>query len=296
MPATLSPRNDVVFKLLFADARNRGLLRALLNAVLQPSRPIVSVDVINPEIHRDSIDDRGLVLDILAVHDDGTRTDVEMQAYPQPALPERALYHWARLFRDGIGRGDDFAALRPCRVIFFLAHRQLPGTRVHSTFGAREKHDGTLLSDALEIHTVELPKLGDMAPTTEPADAAVLDWARFLAAETDEERRRMATHNPDIDQANEALERLSQDPTARVLAQWREDQLRLLQVERAEVRRLGREEGLRTAIETLCQVLALELSPPRRAALAAMRGAELTALLEHLGRERAWPQAWPPGA
>ena len=106
----------------------------------------------------------------------------------------------------------------------------------------------------------------------------------------------MATHNPDIDQANEALERLSQDPTARVLAQWREDQLRLLQVERAEVRRLGREEGLRTAIETLCQVLALELSPPRRAALAAMRGAELTALLEHLGRERAWPQAWPPGA
>ena len=109
----------------------------------------------------------------------------------------------------------------------------------------------------------------------------------------------MATNNPDIAQANEALERLSQDPTARFLAQWREDQLRLLQVERAEVRRLGREEGreeaLRAAIEALAEVLAIELPPPRRATLAAMRGAELTALLEHLRRERGWPSERPPG-
>jgi len=295
MAHTLSPRNDVVFKLLFADARNRDLLLSLLNAVLQPPRPIVSVDVVNPEIQRDAVDDRGLVLDILAVHGDGTRTDVEMQSYLQPALPGRALYHWARLFRHGIGRGDDYAALRPCRVVFLLAHRQLPGARVHSTFRALEVHDGTLLSDVLEVHTVELPKLRE-APQTDPADVAVLDWARFLAAETDEERRRLATHNPDIDKANEALERLSQDPNARVLAQWREDQLRLRQVELAEVERRGREEGMRTAVvavEALCEVLGLELSPARRAVLGAMTAAELTALLEHVRRERAWPLAPP---
>ncbi|MBN2194826.1 MAG: PD-(D/E)XK nuclease family transposase, partial [Polyangiaceae bacterium] len=56
--------------------RNRDLLIALLNAVLQPARPIVSVDVVNPEIQKDAVNDRGLVLDILAVHDDKPRTDV----------------------------------------------------------------------------------------------------------------------------------------------------------------------------------------------------------------------------
>src|SRR5512145_2047682 len=101
MAETLNPRNDAVFKLLFADERNRELLIALLNAVLQPARPIVSVDVVNPEIQKDAVDDRGLVLDILAVHDDKTRTDVEMQSYELKAMPKRALYNWARVFRDG---------------------------------------------------------------------------------------------------------------------------------------------------------------------------------------------------
>ncbi|HOU91719.1 MAG TPA: Rpn family recombination-promoting nuclease/putative transposase, partial [Polyangiaceae bacterium] len=156
MPPTLDPKNDVVFKLLFSDERNRDLLRSLLNAVLQPPRPVVSVEVINPEIQKDAVDDRGLVLDILAVDDRGTRTDVEMQAYAQEAMPERALYHWARLYRDGRGRGDAFAALLPCRVIFILTHPELLGVRVHSIFRVLEAHDGDLLSDALEIHTVEL--------------------------------------------------------------------------------------------------------------------------------------------
>ena len=48
MAETLNPRLDVVFKLLFADERNRDLLVSLLNAVLQPARRIVSVQVVNP--------------------------------------------------------------------------------------------------------------------------------------------------------------------------------------------------------------------------------------------------------
>jgi len=308
MPPTLDPKNDVVFKLLFSDERNRDLLRSLLNAVLQPPRPIVSVEVINPEIRKDAVDDRGLVLDILAVDDRGTRTDVEMQAYAQEAMPERALYHWARLYRDGLGRGDAFAARLPCRVIFILTHPELLGVRVHSIFRVLEAHDGDLLSDALEIHTIELTKLRE-ASGGDPGDGALLDWARFLAADTEEERRDVATHNPDIDQAREALDRLSQDPQARLLARWREDQLRLYRVELAareergrregheegrhegqqEGRQEGRQEGIRTAIEALCEVLAIELSPERRAALAAMDEAALDALLAHLRQHRAWP-------
>jgi predicted transposase/invertase (TIGR01784 family) len=293
MTATLSPRLDVVFKMLFADARNRRLLVALLNAVLQPPRPIVSVEVANPEIQKDAPDDRGLVLDVLAVHDDKTRTDVEMQADDRGAMGKRALYHWARMFRDGIGRGDDFAELYPCRVVFILAYCELPGTRVHSKFRALEVHDGTMLSDVLEIHTVELPKLADGA--AEPEDAQLLDWARFFAAETDEERRRLAMNNRDISEATDALERLSQDPKAQQLARWREDQLRMYRVELTAIEKRGvehgleqgREEGLREAVRVL---LGSELSAGREAALAAMGATQLTALIDHLRQHRRWPE------
>ncbi len=305
MPETLSPRNDVVFKLLFAAERSRPLLVSLLNAVLQPARPIVSVKVLNPEIQKEAVDDRGLVLDVLAEHDDGTRSDVEMQAQLRAAMPERALYLWASTFRDGLRRGQEVAEVRPCRVIFILAHRQLPGTRFHCTFRALEVHEGTSFSDAFEIHTVELPKLAP-ARQIDPEDVAVHDWARFLAAETDAERKEIAMRNPDIGKATEELDRLSQDPAARDLARWREDQLVLHEMElgaalrqareeglekgREAGREEGREEGVRTAIEALCDVLAIDLTPSRRSALEAMSTVELTALLDGLRQQRRWPE------
>jgi hypothetical protein len=47
----LDPKNDVVFKLLFADPRNERLLASLLTAVMQPASAIVQVAVIDPEVH-----------------------------------------------------------------------------------------------------------------------------------------------------------------------------------------------------------------------------------------------------
>ncbi|MBN2192874.1 MAG: PD-(D/E)XK nuclease family transposase [Polyangiaceae bacterium] len=150
-------------------------------------------------------------------------------------------------------------------------------------------HDGTLLSDAFEVHTVELPKLG-RARQIDPEDAAAHDWARFFAAETDEERKELAMRNQDIGKANQALERLSQDPAARDLARWREDQIRLYEMELGTAREEGREEGIRTAIEALCEVLGLELSPARRSVIVAMSASELTPLLESLKQHRRWPE------
>ena len=97
--AALSTRkNDVVFKILFAAERNRDLLIALLTAVLAPPSPIESAEVLNPEVDRKDWDDKGTVLDIRVRFADGRQVDVEMQAAPHPALRERALYYWSRVF------------------------------------------------------------------------------------------------------------------------------------------------------------------------------------------------------
>ncbi len=167
---------------------------------------------------------------------------------------------------------------------------------MHSVFQPREKHDGTLLSDRLEIHTVELTKLG--GGSIDPEDAALVDWVRFLAAQTDEERRRLAMTNRDIRQANQALEQLSQDPEAQRIARWREDQLRLYRMELATAERRGREEGreeglekgLQGTVRALCEMLGIELGPDKANALSTMRSAELSTLVDYLKRNRSWPE------
>ncbi|WP_437732642.1 hypothetical protein [Sorangium sp. So ce1335] len=50
----------------------------------------------------------------------------------------------------------------------------------------------------------------------------------------------------------------------------------------------GRTEGLRTGLRDLCELLAIELSPEREAALDAMKAAELLALRDRIKRERRW--------
>jgi hypothetical protein len=168
--------------------------------------------------------------------------------------------------------------------VFIFAYPELPGTRFHSTFRVLEIHDGTPLSDALEIHSVELPKLRPAAET-DPEDGALTLWGRFLAAETDEERREVAMRNPEVDKANEALERLSLDPSVRELARCREEALLLYRMELGEAARNGLVQG----IEALCDVLGITIDEHRRAITSAMSPVELQDLLATLRATRRWP-------
>ncbi len=134
-----------------------------------------------------------------------------------------------------------------------------------------------------------------------PVLGSLEDLTRALS-ETDEERRRLSMSNRDIEQATEALERLSQDPKAQELARWREDQLRLCRMELTTVERRGREEGLREGhqeglregqertVHQLCKAFGIEIGAERAKTLASMPLAELSALIDYLAQRRQWPE------
>jgi predicted transposase/invertase (TIGR01784 family) len=82
MRRTLDPKLDIVFKLLFADERNTALLISLLTAVLKPAHPITEVVLLNPEIERSAVLEKGAVLDVRVRLKDGAQVDIEMQAAP----------------------------------------------------------------------------------------------------------------------------------------------------------------------------------------------------------------------
>lgn len=240
-PPLLDPTLDVVFQLLFGAERNRALLRGFLTAVLRPASPITSLELLPASPERQDVDDKDTVLDLRVRFANGEQVDVEMQNRGGPAIRKRALYYWARLYAGEPERGSHYGQLRRCVVIFIANFRMLGGARFHSVFRSMEVTTGELLTEDHELHVLELPKLEAMSATNEePADVL---WGRFLSARTEAELEQLASRDPMLRRAKEALEELSADPQARLLAERRAAALRMHHVELTMTREEGEAAG-----------------------------------------------------
>ncbi len=243
MPKRLDPKLDVVFKILFAAQQNRDLLISLLTAVLRPSSPIVTVEVLNPEMPKELVTDKGSILDLRLKLADGRLIDVEMQANQQEGLRNRALFYWARMYSAQLGPGMGYDELQPCVTIFIMGQSELPSSRFHSTFELLEVHSSERFSDQLTVHFVELRKLPARS-TTSSGESLLEDWGRFLSARSDQELQETAMSNPVIAKAMDALDFLSAQPRVQELARQRELALAQYLTDQRGWTAKGRVEGL----------------------------------------------------
>ncbi|MBI5543692.1 MAG: Rpn family recombination-promoting nuclease/putative transposase [Deltaproteobacteria bacterium] len=312
MYARLDPKLDVVFKLLFAHPSNRELLISLLTAVLRPSSPIREVEILNPEIPKDMVADKGIVLDVHVRLEDGRHVDIEMQSTKQLSFSSRALFYLARMYSNNLHLGQDYGDLKSCVSILILDYPQWQTERFHCTFHVSEDRSHERFSDAIEIHTIELPKLPRLAESAkaEAGEQPLLAWSQFIAARSEEDLETLAMNNPVIAKARTALDRLSSDPEVQSLVEARlraEVGYKLeIAAVKAEGLREGKEEGLREgkeeglregearglreAVENMCRVLGIEWSPARQARVTAMEVQDLRHLLASLSRSRQWPE------
>jgi predicted transposase/invertase (TIGR01784 family) len=241
----LNPRLDVVFWMLFGAEQNRQLLISLLRAVLHPTTPIASVEVLHAQPERLSVDEKSIALDLRVRLANGEEVDVEMQSQRRPAQRQRALFYWSRLYSGQLQRGAPYADLQRCIVVWITDFTEMASARFHSIFRVLEVHDAEPLTSHLELHWVELPKLPKLLHRNDEPD--LVAWGKFLTAVADDELEALAKEYPVLKQAKEALDRLSADPEARLRAEQRELALFSnaldLTVARAEGKAEGRAEG-----------------------------------------------------
>ena len=170
MPIGIEPTVDYAFKRVFGRQENEESLCSLLNAVLR--RPvgqrIESVVILNPFLPLEAFDDKLSVLDIKARDESGRTFNVEMQIRLHHALRERVLFYWAKLYTEQLSEGEDYAELRPTisvLVVDDILFPELAGP--HHRFRLCEESRGTVFSDQIELHVLELPKfakrLSDLA-------------------------------------------------------------------------------------------------------------------------------------
>jgi predicted transposase/invertase (TIGR01784 family) len=277
---TLDPRVDLVFSLLFGAEQNRRLLIAFLNDVLRPAAPIESVEILPARPEAYDVQEKVVFLDLRVRLEGGEQVDVEMQTRRHIALRPRILFYWGRLYTGQLLRGESYSGLQRCAVVLIADFVELATPRFHSVFQARERSTGELLTDHLELHVLELPKLqGAVVGIDEPALAA---WCRFLSAETDDELETLAMQHPILKDAKEALDKLSADPDARERAERREIELKLYEYGAAIVRAEGRLEGKRSVLLSQLSTKFGELPSGLQPRLATATEADLDLWLKRL--------------
>ncbi len=145
--------NDIIFKFVFGSEGNEPALRALLNALLGFSgdHRIADLKLLNPDLTREHIIDKNVILDIRARDQAGRHYNIEVQIQSQTAYAKRALYYLARLYGGQLESGGSYKDL--CRTIgiSLLDFRLFEHNDLHSIYRMYDTAHQTGLEDALEI-------------------------------------------------------------------------------------------------------------------------------------------------
>ena len=110
----LNPQNDVAFKRIFGQEKNKDILLAMLNCVLakQIHKPLKEVHFVSPIQEGNTVYQKRSAIDVLCKDQDGCTYIIEMQVEKDSEFRERAQYYTAKAFANQSKKGDDYANLK----------------------------------------------------------------------------------------------------------------------------------------------------------------------------------------
>ena len=98
--------NDYIFKKVFAKDENNGELKDLLEAILEIE--IQKVEVKNPELPKDALDEKLSILDIKAQINEDTIIDIDMQVTNKYNIGERSSLYLSKLVAGQLSASQEY--------------------------------------------------------------------------------------------------------------------------------------------------------------------------------------------
>jgi predicted transposase/invertase (TIGR01784 family) len=227
--AFLPVKSDVIFRLFYAAERNQEFLVSLLKSMLRlPEDDYDEIEIADPHLLREFDDDKLAVVDVKLHTKSKKVVHIEIQLKVTPELQKRIIFYLAKLITEQIGSGDAYDDIKKVVSIIITDENLIPvSPGYHHRFIFYDSDAGVEFSDIIECHTLELRKLPSGADGTE-----LYDWAKFIAAETEEELTMITERNPQVGKAVVKLRELSADERARDLYERREKARRDIASER----------------------------------------------------------------
>lgn len=162
----LNPLNDYIFQKLLGEKGDEEQLLSFLNAVLKRTGKdkLISVEIQeNKVLTAEIIGDKMSVLDVRAVTDNNTKINVEVQLRNFGNMDKRSLFYWSGEYGRGIAAGQDYILLPNVIAINIVNFDFIPLDDFHTTYHLWEDKHRHILTDALEIHFIEVSKFKRLA-------------------------------------------------------------------------------------------------------------------------------------
>jgi len=201
-------KTDILFKLLFV--KHPELLKRLVAHLLKiPFESISQFEIRNPEIPPDIMGQKFCRLDIHMIVD-GQNVNLEVQVENEGDYPERALFHWARIYSSSLLKGEKYTSLPRTIVISILDFTLFKDClEFHSEFQSLEVTRYKPLTDKFSLHFFELPKL----PSEINKNDLLLLWLALFKANTEEELNDIkALEVPELSEAVTAYHTVTTSP------------------------------------------------------------------------------------
>ncbi len=242
--------NDYVFKRIFGKGGNEKILKSLLEAILKIN--IQKIEVKNPEIPKEAIDEKLSILDIKAEINENTIIDVELQVGNTTALERRLVVYNAKLIAGEIKVSEKYQKAKDTIVICIIndnvvkrnAYLSLAMLKYEKTeeiryvnmgYGKEEEY----LTDMVKYYIIELPKFKKKKPKV----ADLLEKWLYVIGGDRKMMEECKKENEEIKEAVEQLTQMSADEYERELYEIRERSRLTYNTEMYEARRKGIEEG-----------------------------------------------------
>lgn len=159
----LNPLNDYIFLKIMGENGDEEQLLSFLNAVLgrEGKETIESVEIIeNKTIAAEVVGDKTSILDVRARTAAGVRVNIEVQLRNLGNMDRRNLFYWSLEFSRGMEAGQDYRESPNVIAINIVNYEFMPQVLAfHTSFHIWEDtHREVLLTDALEIHFIDMVK------------------------------------------------------------------------------------------------------------------------------------------
>ncbi len=214
----ISPKDDIVFKMIFGDNKHTKILIHFLNCVVKGKSPITSVDIIKNELAPEYVGQKGTRLDVLATTQDGELINIEIQRRDEGNITARSLFYWSKVFAGQMNVSENYKDLKRTISINILDFTLFKNDARYWRKGFIKDDDSNeQFTDLLEMHFLELNKMKQVED-----ESPISFWLEFLKNPYSDKVQKLCEFIPEIKEAKEVFERVQYDPVAREQMRLRE--------------------------------------------------------------------------
>ncbi len=211
--------NDYMFNVIF---RHTDILAELLCSLLDLKREeIISLEIKNPLLPGDTVQEKAFVLDINILLNNNTILNIEMQVNNLGDWADRSLSYLCRSF-DQLYRGEQYASTKSVLHIGILDFNLFPkNPKFYASYKLMDMENSYIYNDKFELRVLELKHIN--LATEADRERGLVRWASLFKATTWKEIKMLADGNPTFSKVAQELYRSNGDEMTRYACQMREE-------------------------------------------------------------------------